>query len=89
MDVSDIAGKREPVPKLRRDPLNPVYQIESPSRRIVKDYGRIDGSSPVSKTLPKTRRRINQIMDIAGSSPKDRGSIPAVAKLKLQGSESS
>ena len=42
--------------------------------------GKIDGNAPKMQKSPNTKRMINQISDIKGTSPKDRGSIPLSKK---------
>jgi hypothetical protein len=72
------------VPKLNRkfvsdrdtNPLQPIYKIETASRRHVMALGVIDGNLPKLSKSPVTRRKINDISDIAGTSPKDKGSMP-------------
>jgi hypothetical protein len=38
--------------------------------------GKIDGNAPKISRSPETRRFINDTIDIEGSKPKDRGSLP-------------
>ena len=61
-------------------PLNPTYKMETQSRRHVIQMGKIDGAAPKISRSPVTRRIVNDISDIAGSHPKDRGSIPEAMK---------
>lgn len=52
--------------------------METQSRRHVIDVGKIDGNAPRvrAKEPGANRRAINDISDIKGSHPKDRGSYP-------------
>lgn len=59
-----------------RDPLNPVYKMETQSRRHIIQMGKIEGSAPKVSRSPVTRRHVNNIADIQGARPRDRGSIP-------------
>ena len=59
------------------DPLNPVYKMETQSRRHHIEVGKIDGNAPKNQKSPVTRRRINDVSDIKGSQPLYRGSMPA------------
>ena len=63
------------------NPLQPIYKIETASRRHVMALGVIDGNIPKLSKSPVTRRKINDISDIIGSSPKDKGSMPAAKRL--------
>ncbi len=65
------------------DPLNPLYKMETQSRRHVIQMGQIEGSSPKLSKSPVTRRHINNISDIEGTHPKEKGSIPLEAKRRL------
>ena len=38
--------------------------------------GKIEGSAPKVSRSPVTRRHVNNIADIQGARPRDRGSIP-------------
>ena len=38
--------------------------------------GKIEGSAPKVSRSPITRRHVNNIADIPGARPRDRGSIP-------------
>lgn len=62
------------------DPLNPVYTIESQSRRHVIQMGEIEGSKPKLLKSPNTKRQTNNTTDIKGASPKDKGSMPPMLK---------
>lgn len=70
--------------KRTTDPLNPTYTMETQSRRHVIQMGKIDGNAPKMSKSPTTKRQINNISDIIGSSPKDRGSIPQHRRQELQ-----
>ena len=60
-----------------RNPLNPVYKLETRSRRHVIEFGEIDGNAPKLSKSPITRRAINNVSDINGASPQDKGTMPA------------
>ena len=49
------------------NPLNPIYKIETQSRRHVIALGEIDGNHPKLSKSPVTRRKINDISDIKGT----------------------
>ena len=38
--------------------------------------GKIEGSAPKVSRSPVTRRHVNNVADIQGARPRDRGSIP-------------
>ena len=46
------------------DPLNPVYMVESKSRRHIVQLGKIEGNETKTTKSPKTRRKINDVSDI-------------------------
>jgi hypothetical protein len=85
IDPRDIEDCEPRLVKFRSDrdtnPLNPIYKIETASRRHIMALGVIEGNIPKLSKSPVTRRKINDISDIAGSSPKDKGSMPAVRKI--------
>lgn len=64
------------------DPMNPVYKMETQSRRHVIEMGKIDGNAPKITRSPVTRRFVNDVSDIEGSRPRERGSIPAEMLLQ-------
>lgn len=47
-----------------RNPLNPIYKLETRSRRHVIEFGEIDGNAPKLSKSPITRRAINKVSDI-------------------------
>lgn len=47
-----------------RDPLNPVYKVETQSRRHVIEMGKIEGSAPKITKSTVTRRQMNYTNDI-------------------------
>lgn len=72
IDVRDIMDQKKKFVSNRvTDPLNPVYKLETVSRRHVMEVGQIDGSAPKLSKSPVTRRFTNQTDDIQGSSSKD------------------
>lgn len=44
--------------------------------------GKIDGNAPKITKSTVTRRQMNYVNDIQGSSPKDRGSMPIAEKRR-------
>jgi hypothetical protein len=50
--------------------------MESMSRRHIVHLGKIEGNDAKMNKSPKTRRRINDVSDIVGAVPKDKGSAP-------------
>jgi len=58
------------------DPLQPTYKVETKSRRHVVTLGKIDGNQSKLNHSPNTRRRINDISDIRGASPTNKGTSP-------------
>jgi hypothetical protein len=58
------------------DPLQPTYKLETKSRRHVVTLGKIDGNQSKMNHSPNTRRRINDIRDIEGTSPTNKGTSP-------------
>lgn len=65
------------------DPLNPVYQMQTASRRHVLTMGQIEGSMPKQHKSPTTKRLTNIIDDIQGAKAKDRQTIPPQKKQEL------
>ena len=65
-DCSDIAAPRINKFKTKRDvdPLNPIYMVESKSRRHIVQLGKIEGNETKINKSPKTRRKINDVSDI-------------------------
>lgn len=59
-----------------RNPLEPVYKMETKSRRHVLQMGEIDGNKPKPSKSVVTRRATNSKDDIEGSKPKIRGVAP-------------
>jgi len=59
-----------------RDPLNPVYNLETKSRRHVLQIGDIDGNKPKIVKSNVTRRIANRIDDIDGTKAKPKGYAP-------------
>lgn len=58
------------------NPLEPVYTLETKSRRHVLQVGTVDGSKPANTKSTITRRYTNNVDDIHGTKPKDRFSVP-------------
>lgn len=75
-DVNEKHKNKKFVTNRLTDPQNPVYRLETVSRRHVVEYGQIDGNAPKLSVSPSTRRHTNRLNDISGSIPKDLGSIP-------------
>jgi hypothetical protein len=44
--------------------------------------GKIDGNAPKISKSPVTRRAINDLSDIEGTRPRDRGSLPSILKTE-------
>jgi hypothetical protein len=64
--------------------LNPVYKVETQSRRHIIEMGKIDGNAPKITKSTVTRRQMMYTSDIQGSSPKDRGSMPVAEKKRIE-----
>jgi hypothetical protein len=58
------------------DPLVPTYKVETKSRRHVVTLGKIDKNQSKINHSPNTRRKINDISDIQGASPTNKGTSP-------------
>lgn len=78
IDASDInaEGKKKFISNRVSDPLNPVYRLETVSRRHVMEVGQIEGAAPKLSKSPITRRFTNNLDDIQGSKPKNNGTVP-------------
>lgn len=85
IDVKDIDSPKAIKFKTNRvsDPLNPVYQMQTASRRHVLTMGQIEGSQPKQHKSPTTKRMTNIVDDIAGTKSKDKGTIPKMKKEEL------
>ena len=59
-----------------RDPLNPVYNMQTKSRRHILQIGEIDGARPKPSKSTVTRRIANRIDDIDGTKAKPKGYAP-------------
>mgnify|MGYP001001303317 CR=1 FL=1 len=79
IDARDISEPKANkfISKRETNPLNPTYKLETRSRRHVIEFGEIDGNAPKLSKSPITRRAINNVSDIQGASPNDKGTMPA------------
>jgi len=75
--AQNVPQKNKFVTHRNVDPLNPVYKVETQSRRHTFEVGKIEGSAPKAQKSPATRRHTNDVTDIKGSQPLYRGSMPA------------